>query len=93
MRQPVKSLAALGRHRWGSVSSRCAEPDGPCGRILETLSYGLAGLWRAIYLHDSAAISALPGWGMILAVSIVFAAAMFLAASAVATKRTSADLV
>jgi len=57
------------------------------------LSYGLAGLWRAIYLHDSGAIAALPGWGMILTVCVLFAAAMFLIASTVARVRSAADLV
>jgi ABC-2 type transport system permease protein len=60
---------------------------------INPLSYGLAGLWRAIYLHDSSAISALPGWGMILAVNVAFAVVMFLIASAVARVRTTADLV
>ena len=55
------------------------------------LSYGLAGLWRAIYL-DQAEISALPGWGMIAAVSVGFALVMFLLASAVASARSTADL-
>lgn len=59
---------------------------------LNPLSYGLAGLWRAIYWERQSALAALPGWGAILSVSIVFAMAMFLLATAVAGGRVSADL-
>jgi len=56
------------------------------------LSYGLAGLWRAMYLQQPADVSSLPGWGTILAVSIGFAMVMCLLASWIATARTTADL-
>ncbi|HZL37770.1 MAG TPA: ABC transporter permease [Tepidisphaeraceae bacterium] len=56
------------------------------------LSYGLAGIWRSIYFDRQSEISALPGWGLILAVSIGFALVMFLLASQMATAHTSADL-
>lgn len=54
------------------------------------LSYGLAGLQRAVY--DSASTAALPGWGLLLAVSVAFAAAMFLLSSAMAGRTIAADL-
>ncbi len=57
------------------------------------LSYGLAGLWRAIYFSRQAEISALPGWGLILTITVGFAGFMFLLASQVASGRTKADLV
>jgi hypothetical protein len=60
---------------------------------LNPLSYGLAGLWRSIYFHDSAAISVLPGWPAIILVSVAFAGGMFVVASAVAGVRSSADWV
>ena len=41
------------------------------------LSYGLAGLWRAIYLSEPEKVSLLPGWGMILVMSVGFALLMF----------------
>jgi ABC-2 type transport system permease protein len=55
------------------------------------LSYGLAGLRRAMQWTDpnSAALGGLP---MNLGVSILFAAAMFLIASSLATGRVAADL-
>ena len=59
---------------------------------INPLSYGLAGLWRAIYLHDPGAIAVLPGWPAIAVVSIAFAGVMFLLASGVASVRSAADL-
>jgi len=56
------------------------------------LSYGLAGIWRCLYFDRQAEISALPGWGMIAAVSISFCVVMFLLASWIASGRTTADL-
>ena len=51
---------------------------------INPLSYGLAGIWRAIYLGDPAQVAQLPGWAAIVAVSAAFAALMFLLASAMA---------
>lgn len=58
---------------------------------LNPLSYGLAGLRRAMAIHDPASVS-LGGLPVNLAVSVAFAAVMFLIASAMATGRVSADL-
>ncbi len=55
------------------------------------LSYGLAGIWRAIYFAEPDKVSLLPGWPAILAMSIGFAAAMFLLATVMAGGRVSAD--
>ena len=54
------------------------------------LSYGLAGLQRSVY--DASATAALPGWGVILAVSVAFAGVMFLISSAMANRTIAADL-
>ncbi|HEX4125543.1 MAG TPA: ABC transporter permease [Tepidisphaeraceae bacterium] len=59
---------------------------------INPLSYGLDGLWRAIYLGHDAAVATLPGWGMIVAVSVGFAAVLFFLASFIAHGRVSADL-
>jgi ABC-2 type transport system permease protein len=59
---------------------------------LNPLSYGLAGLWRAMYLGTDSTLTTLPGWGMIAAVSVAFAAVLFVLASAIAHGRVSADL-
>src|SRR5258706_1605077 len=58
---------------------------------LNPLSYGLAGLRRSMQWGDPHSI-ALGGLPVNFAVSVVFAAAMFLLASALATGRVSADL-
>jgi ABC-2 type transport system permease protein len=58
---------------------------------LNPLSYGLAGLRRAMQWADPNSIS-LGGLPVNLLVSAIFAAIMFLAASALATGRVSADL-
>jgi ABC-2 type transport system permease protein len=55
------------------------------------LSYGLAGLQRSVFGHVPAA-AALPGWGIIVGVSVAFAAAMFALSSVVAGGRVAADL-
>ena len=55
------------------------------------LSYGLAGLQRAVF-GNVPAVSVLPGWATITAVSVAFAAAMFFLASYVAGGRVAADL-
>jgi ABC-2 type transport system permease protein len=58
---------------------------------LNPLSYGLAGLRRSMQWGDAHTI-ALGGLPVNFAVSVLFAAAMFLLASALATGRVSADL-
>jgi ABC-2 type transport system permease protein len=58
---------------------------------LNPLSYGLAGLRRAMQWADPNSIS-LGGLPVNLLISVIFAAIMFLAASALATGRVSADL-
>jgi ABC-2 type transport system permease protein len=58
---------------------------------LNPLSYGLAGLRRAMQWADPGSIS-LGGLPINFLVSAIFAAIMFLAASALATGRVSADL-
>jgi hypothetical protein len=55
------------------------------------LSYGLAGLWRAIYWDDPTKVSLLPGWTAILVMSVGFAAVMFLLATIMAGGRVAAD--
>jgi ABC-2 type transport system permease protein len=59
---------------------------------LNPLTYGLAALRRAMYWNQPIAAGALPGLGISLAVSILFAAAMFALASVIAAGRTKADL-
>ena len=54
------------------------------------LSYGVSGLRRALYWADSGKL-ALPSWTTCLGISVAFAVAMFLAASAIARGRMSAD--
>jgi ABC-2 type transport system permease protein len=58
---------------------------------LNPLSYGLAGLRRAMLWHDAHSIS-LGGLPVNLGVSLLFAAVMFAIASALATGRVSGDL-
>jgi ABC-2 type transport system permease protein len=55
------------------------------------LSYGLAGLQRAVF-GDAPAVASLPGWPLILAVSLAFAAVMFLLSSVIAGRQAAADL-
>ena len=60
---------------------------------LNPLSYGLTGLREAIYWghsHGSGA-NAAPGFGVCLIVSVAFAAALFLLASAIARSRATGD--
>jgi ABC-2 type transport system permease protein len=59
---------------------------------LNPLSYGLAGLRRAMTWQDAASFSSLGGLPVNLAVSLVFAGVMFAIASAMATGRVAADL-
>ena len=56
--------------------------------LANPLSYGLAGLRRAMYLHDT---TTGPGWGLCLGISVVAAAAVFAIASLLARRRTRAD--
>ena len=57
------------------------------------LTYGLAGLRRAMYLGQDVPTDALPAWWLCALVSVAFAAAMFWLATFVAGVRTkSADL-
>ena len=58
---------------------------------INPLSYGLAGLQRAVFGNVSS-VAALPSWTLIALVSILFAAAMFLLAGGIASRRTAADL-
>ncbi len=60
---------------------------------LNPLSYGVDGLRRAIYWNLSSSETMLPGWWLILAVSIAFALIMLLSASATARSRVSAELM
>jgi ABC-2 type transport system permease protein len=55
------------------------------------LSYGLAGLQRAVF-GNVPSVAALPGWGLIVGVSVAFALLMFLLASFIARGRVAADL-
>jgi len=66
--------------------------DGMLGKVMaiNPLTYGVAGLRRAIYWGNVGA--ALPSWETCAAVSIGFAAAMFVLSSLIATGRVSADL-
>lgn len=55
------------------------------------LSYGLDGLRQALYWGDPAAGTGLPGVGTCLAVSVAFAAVLFLVASRIASARSAGD--
>ncbi|HEX8914137.1 MAG TPA: ABC transporter permease [Humisphaera sp.] len=57
---------------------------------LNPLTYGLAGIRRALY-SGSAEAAGLPGWGLCVGVSVGSAAALFAVATWVARRRTSAD--
>jgi len=59
---------------------------------INPLTYGLAGLRRALYLGDSAATAAMPSWPLCLGVSIVFAIAMFMLSIVIAAGTVEADL-
>jgi ABC-2 type transport system permease protein len=59
---------------------------------LNPLTYGLAALRRAMYWYDAAASTTMPPLGLSLGVTLVFAAAMFVIAGAIAGKATPADL-
>jgi ABC-2 type transport system permease protein len=59
---------------------------------LNPLTYGLAGLRRAMYLGTLRSSSGLPGWPACIGVTIVFAVVMFGLASIIARGRVAADL-
>jgi ABC-2 type transport system permease protein len=59
--------------------------------LLNPLTYGLAALRRAMYLGDPRATVALPGLGVSLIVSILFAIVMFVLASAIASRKDNAE--
>jgi ABC-2 type transport system permease protein len=59
--------------------------------MVNPLTYGLAGLRRAMYLGDSRATASLPSLGTSLAVSLLFAVVMFALAGAVANRADSAE--
>ena len=60
---------------------------------LDPLTYGLAGLRRCLYWNDPTVAASGLGFVPCLLISIVFAAGLFILASVIASKRTSADLV
>ena len=59
---------------------------------INPLSYGLAGLWRSIYFDRQNEIAVLPGWEMIVLVTMAFAVGMFALASRIASAGSKADL-
>ena len=58
---------------------------------INPLSYGLAGLQRAVFGRVDS-VAALPAWTVIVGVSVAFAAVMFVCASSIASGHVSADL-
>jgi len=61
--------------------------------MINPLTYGLAALRRSLYWNDRATIPpGLPGLGVSLAISVLFAIMMFVLASRIAAGRTQADL-
>jgi ABC-2 type transport system permease protein len=56
------------------------------------LSYGLDGLRQALYWGEPAANAGLPGVATCLAVSVAFAAVLFLLASRIASARSAGDV-
>ena len=61
--------------------------------MLNPLTYGLAGLRRAMYWGDPSVAGAdLPGFGLSLVISLAFAATLFLLATVIARGNTAADL-
>jgi ABC-2 type transport system permease protein len=66
--------------------------EGMLGKVMaiNPLTYGVAGLRRAIYWGNAG--STLPSWTLCLSVSIGFAIVMFVLSSVIATGRVSADL-
>jgi ABC-2 type transport system permease protein len=69
---------------------------GPLGIVmaLNPLTYGLAGLRRAMYWGDGSVNAAahLPSMALCVVISVAFAATLFLLASLVARRTTAADL-
>jgi ABC-2 type transport system permease protein len=60
--------------------------------LINPLTYGLAGIRRALYWHQSGGTSSLPGWGLCLGVSVAFALAMW-GLSSMMVRRSTASLV
>jgi ABC-2 type transport system permease protein len=58
---------------------------------INPLSYGLAGLWRAICWDDPSKVTLLPGWTAILCMTVGFSVVMFLLATLMARGRVAAD--
>jgi ABC-2 type transport system permease protein len=58
---------------------------------INPLSYGLAGLQRSVFGRVDS-VASLPGWTLIIVVSVAFAAVMFGCASSIAAGHVSADL-
>ena len=56
------------------------------------LTYGLAAIRRAMYWSEPTPAGNLPGLGLSLAISVVFAIAMFALAASIASKPNKADL-
>jgi ABC-2 type transport system permease protein len=61
---------------------------------LNPLTYGLAGLRRALYIGAASAdqFAGLPGWGAIILISVAFAGLMFVLSAAIAGRTVSGDL-
>jgi ABC-2 type transport system permease protein len=59
---------------------------------LNPLTYGLAGIRRALYVgvYNPSSVS-LPSWSLCIGVSVAFAAAMLWASTAIASRRVAAD--
>ncbi len=79
------------------LSGALFPPGGAVGVIravmlCNPLTYGLEALRQAMYWGHQQAKSNMPGFSVCLLVSVVFAAALFLLASAIAQKRVAADL-
>ena len=61
--------------------------------LANPLTYGLAGLRRAMYLgHANASFGGVPPLGPSVAISVLFAAGMFVLAARIASRPARADL-
>lgn len=79
------------------LSGALFPPSGAAGILravmrVNPLTYGLEGLRRAMYWGDPHVASTMPGFGVCLLISVVFAGLLFVLASAIAQKRIAADL-
>jgi ABC-2 type transport system permease protein len=80
------------------LSGALFPPGGAAGFIravmmINPLTYGMEALRRAMYWGTSGySTSHMPGFGVCLAISVVFAVALMLLASVIAQKRIAADL-